>query len=99
MITEPPIMKKLKNEKSQENERDDQDVQDETDEQDEQDEQEPDEQNEHKIWHNLGLEDLHAWARLGKHVTKLISFHSLYTKNISSKFHQNLMNQIQDILL
>ena len=40
----------------------------------------------------------HAWARMGEHVTKLISIHSFNTKNISSKFHGNLMNQIQDIL-
>ena len=49
-------------------------------------------------WPNLGLNDGHARARMGEHVTKLVSLHSLYTKNISSKFHRNLMNQIQDIL-
>ena len=47
---------------------------------------------------NLGLNDGHAQARMSKHVTKLISLHSFHTKNISSKFHQNLMNQIRDIL-
>ena len=46
---------------------------------------------------NLGLNDGHAQARMGEHVTKLVSLHSLYTKNLSSKFHQNPMNQIQDI--
>ena len=59
--------------------KDDQDVQDVQDVQDEQDEQEPDEQNEqneHQIWPNLGLEDGHAWSRMGKHVTKLISLYS-----------------------
>ena len=35
---------------------------------------------------------------MGYHVTKLISVHSFHTKNILSKFHQNLINQIQDIL-
>ena len=35
---------------------------------------------------------------MGEHVTKLISLHSFHTKNISSKFHRNLMNQIQDML-
>ena len=49
-------------------------------------------------WHNLGLNDGHARARMGKHVTKLISIHYLYTKKISSKFHQNLKNQILDVL-
>ena len=51
-----------------------------------------------QTWPNLGLNDGHTRARIGEHVTKLISLHSLYTKNLSSKFHQNLMNQIQDIL-
>ena len=45
-----------------------------------------------------GLNDGHARARMGEHVTKLIRLHSLYTKNISSKFPQNLMNKIRDIL-
>ena len=49
-------------------------------------------------WPNLGLNDGHAQARMGEHVPKLITLHSSHTKNISSKFHQNLMNQIQDIL-
>ena len=44
-------------------------------------------------WPNLGLNDGHAWARMGEHVTKLISLHSLYTKNISSKFRRNLMKR------
>ena len=34
---------------------------------------------------------------MGQHVTKLTSLHSFHTKNISWKFHQNLVNQIQDI--
>ena len=63
--------------------KDDQDVQDE---QDEQEPDEQDEQNEHQIWPNLGLEDGHARSRMGKHVTKLVSLYSLYTKNISSSF-------------
>ena len=49
-------------------------------------------------WPNLGLKDGHARARMGEHVTKLTSLHSFHTKNISSKFHRNLMKQIQDIL-
>ena len=48
-----------------------------------------------QIWPNLGLNDGHAWRRMGEHVTKLISIHSFNSKNISSKFHQNLMNQNQ----
>ena len=51
-----------------------------------------------QIWLNLGLNDGHAQARMGEHVTKLISIHSLYTKNISSKFHRNLMNQNRNML-
>ena len=51
-----------------------------------------------QIWSNLGLNDVHAWARMGEHVTKLISLHSFHTKNISTKFHLNLMKKIQDIL-
>ena len=35
---------------------------------------------------------------MGEHVTKLISIHSLYTKNICSKFHRNLMNQNRNML-
>ena len=35
---------------------------------------------------------------MGEHVTKLTSLHSLYTKNIYSKFHRNLMNQNWDML-
>ena len=46
----------------------------------------------------MGLNDGHTQARMGYHVTKLISLHSFHTKNIPSKFHQNLMNQIRDIL-
>ena len=49
-----------------------------------------------EILPNLGLNDGHVRERMGEHVTKLISLHSLYTKNISSKFHQNLKNQIRD---
>ena len=49
-------------------------------------------------WSNLGLNDGHARARMGEHVTKLISIHSLYSKNISSKFHRNLMNQNRNML-
>ena len=49
-------------------------------------------------WPNVGLNDGHVRARMGEHVTNLVSPHSLYTKNISSKFHQNLMNQNRDIL-
>ena len=41
------------------------------------------------------LNDGHARARMGEHVAKLISLHSIYTKNLSSKFHQNLMKQIK----
>ena len=44
-------------------------------------------------WPNLDLNDGHARARIGEHVTKLISLHSFHTKNISSKFHRNLMDQ------
>ena len=51
-----------------------------------------------QIWPNLGLNDGHARARMGEHVTKLISLHSFHTKNISSKFYQNLMNQNRDML-
>ena len=40
-----------------------------------------------QIWPNLGLNDGHAWARMGEHVTKLISLHSFHTKTISTKFH------------
>ena len=50
-----------------------------------------------EILPNLGLNDGHARARMGEHVTKLITLHYFHTKNISSKFHQNLMNPIQDI--
>ena len=35
----------------------------------------------------------YAWV-----VTKLISHHSFHTKNIPSKFHQNLMNQNRNML-
>ena len=49
-------------------------------------------------WPNLGLNDGHARARMGEHVTTLTSLHSFNTKNISTKFHRNLMKQIQDIL-
>ena len=49
-------------------------------------------------WPNLGLNDGHARARMDEHVIKLISLLSFHTKNISSKFHQNLMKQIRDIL-
>ena len=51
-----------------------------------------------QIWPNLVLNYGHDWARMGEHVTKLISLYSLYTKNISSMFHQNLINQSRDIL-
>ena len=51
-----------------------------------------------QIWPKLGLNAGHARARMGEHVAKLISLHSIYTKNLSSKFHQNLMKQIQDTL-
>ena len=40
-----------------------------------------------QIWPNLGLNDGHAWARMGEHVTKLISLDYFHAKNISSKFH------------
>ena len=50
------------------------------------------------MWPNLGLYDGHARARIGEHVTKLISLHSFSAKNNSSKFNRNLMNQIQDML-
>ena len=49
-------------------------------------------------WSNFGLNNGHARARMGEYVTKLISIHSLYTKNISSKFHRNLMNQNLNML-
>ena len=39
-----------------------------------------------QISYNLGLNYGHAWARMGEHVTKLISLHSFHTKNISSTF-------------
>ena len=51
-----------------------------------------------QILPNLVLNDGHAQARMGEHVTKLISIHSLYTKNICSKFHRNLMNQNRNML-
>ena len=51
-----------------------------------------------QIWPNLGTNDGRAQARMGEYVTKLISHHSFHTKNISWKFHRNLMNQIQDML-
>ena len=35
---------------------------------------------------------------MGEHAIKLISIHSIYTKNISSKFHWNLMNQNRNML-
>ena len=41
----------------------------------------------------MGLNDGHAQARMVQHMTKLISLHSLYTKNISSQFRRNLMKQ------
>ena len=49
-------------------------------------------------WPNLGPNDGHAWARMGELLTKLISLHSFHTKNISSKFHRNLMNQNRNML-
>ena len=49
-------------------------------------------------WPNLGLNDGHAWTRIGEHVTKLITLHPFHTKNISSKFHRNLMNQNRNML-
>ena len=49
-------------------------------------------------WPNLGLNDGHARARMGEHVTKLITLHSFHTKNISSKFHRNLMNENRAML-
>ena len=45
-----------------------------------------------QIWHNLGLNHRHAWARTGKHTTKLLSRNYFHIKNISRQFHQNLMN-------
>ena len=51
-----------------------------------------------QIWPNLGQNHGHAQAIMGKLVVKLISLKSFHTKNISWKFHQNLMNQIWDIL-
>ena len=56
-----------------------------------------------KLWGNvLGIKRMktneHVRARMAEHVTELISLHSFHTKNIPSKFHQNLMNQIRDIL-
>ena len=60
------------------------------------------EQNENGIfwdqkWTNLGLNDGYTLARIGEHVTKLVSLHCIYAKNISSMFHQNLMIQNWDI--
>ena len=46
----------------------------------------------------LGLTDGHAWTRMVNHITKLVSHNSFHIKNISSKFHQNLMTQIEDLL-
>ena len=51
-----------------------------------------------QIWPNLGQKHGHAQARMGKLVMKLISLNSFHTKNISWKFHRNLMNLISDIL-
>ena len=36
------------------------------------------------LWPNLGLNNGHAWARMGQHVTILTSLHSCHTKNIPS---------------
>ena len=49
-------------------------------------------------WPKLDLNDGHARARIGEHVTKLITLHCFHTKNISSKFHRNLMNQNRNML-
>ena len=46
---------------------------------------------------NLGLSNGHAWARMGEHVTKIFSINYFHTKNISRKFHQNLIIQNQYI--
>ena len=46
-------------------------------------------------WHDLGLNDRHARARMGEHVTKLSSVNSFHTMNISTKFNRNLMSQIR----
>ena len=46
---------------------------------------------------NLSLSNGHAWARMGEHVTKLFSINYFHTKNISRKFHQNLIIQNQYI--
>lgn len=46
---------------------------------------------------NLGINEGHARAKMGQHVTKLPSLNTFHTKNISKKFHQNLINQIEDI--
>ena len=37
-------------------------------------------------------------ARMGKYVKKFIRPNSFHIKNISSKFHRNIMNQIWNIL-
>ena len=50
-----------------------------------------------QIWPNLDLNDVNARVRTGKHITKLFSVNSFVIKNISWKFHRNLMNQIRDI--
>ena len=50
------------------------------------------------LWEQKWPNDGHARARMGEHVTKLISHHSFHTKNISSEFHRNLMKQIHDML-
>ena len=47
---------------------------------------------------NLGPNERHAQARMDKHVTKVTSLNTFYIKNISWKFHWNLMNQIEDLL-
>ena len=50
-------------------------------------------------WPNLGLNNGHARAKMGEHMTKLTSLHSFHIMNISSMFHRNLMKKIQDILI
>ena len=49
-------------------------------------------------WPNLGLNDGHARARMREHMAKLFSINSFHSKNISTKFYGNLLNQNRYIL-
>ena len=50
------------------------------------------------FWTKNGLNHGHAWARMGKQVTKLMNLDYFDVMNISSKFHWNLMTHMWDIL-